>query len=139
MKYIQKSAVRSHGSLKSSKCLIDSRWVLKVSGFGLVKFREGASNNEETEFKHFERMLWTAPELLRLSKEERPQKGTQKGDVYSFGIIVQEVIYRAAPFFDSETPKGELDNDACWRKRYSLLSFYLAQLRYCVLASVQIL
>ena len=106
MIYIEKTPFHSHGSLKSSNCLIDSRWVLKVSGFGLVKFKEGSKYDEESEYKRYEKLLWTSPELLRLPEEDRPLNGTQKGDVYSFGIILQEVIYRAPPFFESEPPKG---------------------------------
>ena len=106
MLFIGKTPFHSHGSLKSSNCLIDSRWVLKVSGFGLVKFKEGAKQSEEYEYKHYEKLLWTAPELLRSSDDERPPNGTQKADVYSFGIILQEVIYRASPFFDSASAKG---------------------------------
>uniref|UniRef100_A0A8C4NGQ4 Guanylate cyclase n=1 Tax=Eptatretus burgeri TaxID=7764 RepID=A0A8C4NGQ4_EPTBU len=42
--------------------------------------------------------LWVAPELLR------KYGVTQKGDVYSFGIILQEIIYRQNVFFiDGET------------------------------------
>ena len=32
MNYIHNSTIKSHGTLKSSKCLIDSRWSCKVSG-----------------------------------------------------------------------------------------------------------
>lgn len=38
-----------------------------------------------------------APELLRL--EAPPPQGTQKGDVYSFGIILQEVALRRGAFY----------------------------------------
>lgn len=41
-------------------------------------------------------LLWTAPELLR--DVNLRKKGTQPGDVYSFGIIMQEVIVRGEPF-----------------------------------------
>jgi len=59
------------------------------------------------EFEFYRDQLWTAPELLRL--KTRPTNGTQKADVYSFAIILQEIIYRAAPYFiDIETPRSML-------------------------------
>ena len=48
-----------------------------------------------------------SPELLR--QEAPPLAGTQKGDVYSFGVIVQEVALRRGAFYlEGETlsPKG---------------------------------
>ena len=51
-------------------------------------------------------MLWTAPELLRLDSLA-PRYGTPSGDVYSFAIILQELLYRTSPFFDlSSSPQG---------------------------------
>ena len=41
-------------------------------------------------------LLWTAPELLR--QPSLRKKGTQAADVYSFGIIMQEVVVRGEPF-----------------------------------------
>jgi len=38
MNYLQKSVIQSHGYLSSANCHVDSRWVLKVSGFGLHAF-----------------------------------------------------------------------------------------------------
>lgn len=51
-------------------------------------------------------LLWTAPEALRNTKGF-PKCGTQMGDVYSFGIIMQEVVVRGEPYcMLSLSPEG---------------------------------
>jgi guanylate cyclase len=53
------------------------------------------------------RLLWKAPELLR--NHNPPLRGTQKGDVFSFGIILYEIIGRKGPWGDllyTMSPKG---------------------------------
>lgn len=50
-------------------------------------------------------LFWKAPEHLRTSIS----KGSQKGDVYSFGIILHEIFGRAGPYgFCNMTPKGTI-------------------------------
>lgn len=41
MTYLHDSPLRVHGNLCTSNCLIDSRWVLKLSDFGLYAFKKG--------------------------------------------------------------------------------------------------
>lgn len=55
---------------------------------------------------NFADMLWSAPELLRDVAQMR--RGTQAGDVYSFAIIMQEVVLRGEPFcMLSLSPEGD--------------------------------
>jgi serine/threonine protein kinase len=35
MRYIHHSPLKYHGNLKSRNCIVDSRWVLKLTDFGL--------------------------------------------------------------------------------------------------------
>lgn len=47
-------------------------------------------------YRYILELLWTAPEHLR--NPDGIIGYSQKGDVYSFGIILQEIILRAAPY-----------------------------------------
>jgi hypothetical protein len=79
--------------------------VLKVSGFGLKVMRTADSSEEEYAFHRDQ--LWTAPELLRMPVNERPPYGTQQADVYSFAIVMQEILFRTMPYFiEGFSPKG---------------------------------
>ncbi|XP_031626434.1 atrial natriuretic peptide receptor 1-like isoform X1 [Contarinia nasturtii] len=109
MHYLHSTDIRSHGNLKSSNCVVDSRFVLKIADFGLHSLRK-SNNDEDSEYSdsyaHWRSLLWTAPELLRM--KDPPVEGTQKADVYSFGIIVNEIATRQGPFYTGNsyiTPK----------------------------------
>ncbi|XP_011872052.1 PREDICTED: atrial natriuretic peptide receptor 1-like isoform X2 [Vollenhovia emeryi] len=100
MAYLHASEVKSHGNLKSSNCVVDSRFVLKIADFGLHELRKSGDTDEDSDknsYAYWRKQLWTASELLRM--ERRPPEGTQKGDVYSFAIIVHEIVVRQGPFY----------------------------------------
>lgn len=44
MTYLHESPLKCHGNLCTANCLIDSRWVVKLSDFGLHAFKKGAEN-----------------------------------------------------------------------------------------------
>uniref|UniRef100_A0A8C7WLU1 Guanylate cyclase n=1 Tax=Oryzias sinensis TaxID=183150 RepID=A0A8C7WLU1_9TELE len=81
MSYLHASDIQVHGRLKSTNCVVDNRMVVKITDFGCNAFLSR------------EHDLWTAPEHLR-------KEGTsQKGDVYSFAIICQEIVLRRSTFY----------------------------------------
>ncbi|KAG9353645.1 hypothetical protein JZ751_011767, partial [Albula glossodonta] len=95
MNFLHNSYIGSHGNLKSSNCVVDSRFVLKITDYGLASFRTSCENEDSHAL--YAKKLWTAPELLIYDRH--PPQGTQKGDVYSFGIILQEIALRNGPFY----------------------------------------
>ncbi|XP_044586198.1 receptor-type guanylate cyclase Gyc76C-like isoform X1 [Cotesia glomerata] len=97
MLYIHESSVLvCHGNLKSSNCVVTSRWVLQVSDFGLHDMRHCAESESIGEHQYNRNLFWKAPELLR--DPNAPIRGTQEGDIYSFAIILFEIVGRKGPF-----------------------------------------
>lgn len=84
--FIHTSMLHFHGYLSSRSCLIDDRWQVKISDFGLNEVRGMDKLSTEN-------MLWWAPEVLR-GLEQR----SKEADIYSFGIICSEVITRSSAF-----------------------------------------
>ncbi|XP_072475414.1 guanylate cyclase 2G-like [Notamacropus eugenii] len=111
MLFLHKSPLNSHGNLKPSNCLVDSRMQVKLSGFGLWELKQGRKSRSKSERNtYYSELYWTAPELLRL--ENPPAHGTQKGDVYSFAILMRELIYnnQCGPFEDLNKEAEEIIN-----------------------------
>lgn len=130
MKYLHLRGL-SHGRLKSNNCLVDGRFVLKVTDYGLpmilhaqnltlpedpqggilslIDLRTSTAvvtwtRNQDVclllrPFCLLE-LLWTAPELLR----NPVRGGSYAGDVFSFSIIIQEVISRTLPYAMMDMP-----------------------------------
>ncbi|KAH9498148.1 hypothetical protein Btru_008389 [Bulinus truncatus] len=91
--YLHKSPVRCHGRLNSEVCLVDNRFSVKLADFGLpslyCSFFEDVTSQQ---YKHA--CLWKAPEILRSGD----RRGQPEADIYSFAIIMSEVITRDFPF-----------------------------------------
>ncbi|XP_069354197.1 receptor-type guanylate cyclase Gyc76C isoform X2 [Maniola hyperantus] len=96
MRYLHQSPVRLHARLTSRNCVVDARWVLRVTDYGLPAL--AAAQALPYPPRTARELLWTAPELLREASSAAVPGGTQAGDVFSFGIVMQEVIVRGEPY-----------------------------------------
>ncbi|ESN90439.1 hypothetical protein HELRODRAFT_108605 [Helobdella robusta] len=112
MDYLHKSPIKQHGRLKSSNVLVDGRWIVKITDWGLMRVRQ---KEYDTVNETFNALLWTAPEILRETLESSTSLspnswiGSQKADVYSFAIILHEIIFRLGTFY--------VQSDACVSSR----------------------
>ncbi|CAD5218742.1 unnamed protein product [Bursaphelenchus okinawaensis] len=89
--FIHHSSLHCHGHLSSSNCLVDERWVVKISDYGILDlFQQEPIGNKK--------LLYLAPELLR--KPLHPLKdGVHKAvDIYSFAMVATEIINRHPPW-----------------------------------------
>ncbi|CAG2217101.1 ANPRA [Mytilus edulis] len=90
MAFLHDSHFLIHGRLNSERCVIDSRFVLKITGYGLNFIR---GEDPLKSVKNEPEYLWFAPEVLRGKCNV-----SQASDVYSYSIIMFEVLTRMAPF-----------------------------------------
>lgn len=57
MAYLCASDIRSHGALKSTNCVVDSRFVLKIADFGLHDLRGQDEEVPEGSYAHYRSKL----------------------------------------------------------------------------------
>ncbi|KAM7540786.1 hypothetical protein Aperf_G00000032854 [Anoplocephala perfoliata] len=103
MEYLHSTNLGAHGRLKSSNCVVSGRWVLKITDFGIPHIFKLAEVSPLVTIKE---KLWMAPELLR--DDEAAFYGTKKGDVYSFAIIMHEIVHRCMPYGPEEISADEI-------------------------------
>lgn len=80
-----------HCDLKSSNILLDEEWHVKVADFGLSKKIIKIDWNE---IKNVGTPHWMAPEIYR------DQSNSKYSDIWSFGLIIWEILFLKVPFND---------------------------------------
>nr|AAG23825.1 guanylyl cyclase [Heterodera glycines] len=102
--FLHNSPLQFHGRLKSSACLINDRWQVKISYFGLRWLK----NTQKIQTKD---LLWLAPEQLRKMGENKNLiDGTKQSDIYSLALIFTEMV-NMTPCWETNNEDDEADSD----------------------------
>lgn len=98
------SKIGYHGNLKSSNCIVDAYWRIKLSNYGMEQIRV-----EEPESKPDD-LLWFAPEIIRryAVKHDLSKLELAKADIYSLAIVLYEIYGRQGPFGDDLLDSDEI-------------------------------
>lgn len=105
MSYLHDSEIGVHGNLKSTNCLIDSRWILRITDFSLDSFKSSHQPRTSSASREYsfidqlssddaKKLYWTPPEVLQCHF----LRISPKADSYAFGIILHEIHSRLWPF-----------------------------------------
>ncbi|KAM9324675.1 atrial natriuretic peptide receptor 2-like [Gastrophryne carolinensis] len=103
-----------HGRLTSRNCVIDDRWVCKISDYGLTVYRSDEFKElMEKKTAH----IYCPPEVIHSNNNNMVP--SPAGDVYSYAIILVEIASRSDPF-----PGDAYLKDTTWRPPIPDLSVY---------------
>uniref|UniRef100_A0A1I7VX09 guanylate cyclase n=1 Tax=Loa loa TaxID=7209 RepID=A0A1I7VX09_LOALO len=121
LEYLHTSPIGYHGSLSPWACLIDRNWMVKLTDFGIANsierwekqgwISQNALTSDDDRSGPTQRtsVLYCAPEMLknreinrRSIKDEDWKKQSkiirQAGDIYSFGMVMYEILFRSLPY-----------------------------------------
>lgn len=94
MKYLHERNI-IHRDLKSPNILINQNFDVKITDFGLAKSVSQIAETLNTDRGIIGTIPWTAPEYI---DENRKGERNEKGDVFSFGVIIWELIKLEFPW-----------------------------------------
>ncbi|XP_061566805.1 atrial natriuretic peptide receptor 2 [Cololabis saira] len=103
MSYLHQHRI-CHGRLTSLNCVVDDRWVCKITDFGLSSYRRLEGAEPPSSYQQRLQEVHLPPEFQSCSPEP-----TLAGDVFSYSIILLEVATRSDP-----VPAEESGLESSW-------------------------
>uniref|UniRef100_A0AC34QKF2 Guanylate cyclase n=1 Tax=Panagrolaimus sp. JU765 TaxID=591449 RepID=A0AC34QKF2_9BILA len=121
LEYLHLSPIGYHGSLTPWSCVIDRNWSVRLTDFGISNplerwEKEGAitiealqNDDDKSQAAQRTSALYCAPEFLKNKEQNRIRRMDQKwmmqsggrrqaGDIYAFGMVMYEILFRALPY-----------------------------------------
>ena len=105
MEYLHEKGI-IHGNLRGSCCSVDITWKVKIGGWHQTRLNlcEGINNLSKYQLQNKTdddtiSLYWVAPELIQFQKSL-----TNEIDVYSFGIVMQEIFSKNMPYCEIQLP-----------------------------------
>uniref|UniRef100_A0A0K0F1K4 Guanylate cyclase n=1 Tax=Strongyloides venezuelensis TaxID=75913 RepID=A0A0K0F1K4_STRVS len=109
LQYIHSSPLGYHGYLTSLNCLVDERWQVKITNYGMPFLRKLETLDSQD-------LMWTAPEIVR---EEVPTPSSSS-DIFSLSIIITEILNQKSAY-DNTDVQGGVDEVIYLMKRNKLI------------------
>ncbi|XP_020567060.1 membrane guanylyl cyclase isoform X1 [Oryzias latipes] len=103
MSYLHQHKI-CHGRLKSMNCVLDDRWVCKITDYGLRMYRRDDGTEPLSTYQQRLMEVYMPPEFQNSNMEP-----TLAGDVFSYSIILLEIATRNDP-----VPAEESSLDCGW-------------------------
>ncbi|XP_063810516.1 atrial natriuretic peptide receptor 1-like [Pseudophryne corroboree] len=92
-----------HPRLKSTNCVIDDRWVCKITDYGLETFRKTNSAEDYDTFQEHPVRVYIPLEAQSVSSQEK----SAAADMNSYAVILLEIAIRHDPASKDDTRSAE--------------------------------
>ncbi|XP_071953842.1 atrial natriuretic peptide receptor 1-like [Antedon mediterranea] len=100
MTYLHQNKIY-HGRLTSSNCVVDDRWVVKVTDYGMPLTRQVEDQEFDRTYKDQVARVYLPPEVI--NGHGIVQSPTT--DVYSYAVILVEIASRSEPYESEDLEK----------------------------------